>query len=258
MSNTPLAGEGLLRAWRYLYRLPLLGWHVLVHLPLMLVLIAIGDASGTRIGHTALRWWARGLLRVFGMRVRREGRPLAGGTMFVANHVSWVDIVALHSQHMMGFIAKYEIRGWPVIGWLTTHAETIFLRRGDSDSLGGVMDEMAVRLRAGRAVAAFPEGGTRGGDALGPFHARIFTAAVAADAPVQPVALCYGDGCDAQSIVAFAPRENFVANLLRLLGEPSRPMRVCFLDPILHAEQEGRRGIAHLARARILEAMQAT
>ena len=256
MSMTSTAGERLLRAWRYLYRLPLLAWHVLVHLPLMLVMIAIGDASGTGVGHAALRWWARGLLWVFGMRVRREGTPLAGGTMFVANHVSWVDIVALHSQHMMGFIAKHEIRGWPIVGWLTTHAETIYLRRGNADSLGGVMEEMALRLRAGRAVAAFPEGGTRNGQELGPFHARIFTAAVVADAPVQPVALCFGTGCTAQSIVAFAARENFMVNLIRLLGEPSRPVRVCFLEPIVHTEHEGRRGIAQMARARILQAMQ--
>lgn len=253
-ATTPAVEPVIFRVWRYLYRVPLLAWHVLVHLPVMLLLLAVGSR---RIADAALRWWARWLLLIFGMRVHREGLPLAGGTMFVANHVSWVDIVALHSQHMMGFIAKHEIRGWPVIGWLTTHTETIYLRRGNSDSLGGVMQEMAARLRAGRAVAAFPEGGTRDGTVLGPFHARIFTAAVAADAPVQPVALCYGRACEAQSIVAFAPRENFMANLLRLLGEPARPARVCFLEPILHADQEGRRGIAQMARTRIDAAMQA-
>lgn len=256
MNATSPAVEPLLRACRYLYRLPMLAWHLLVHLPILLLLLAVGQVGGRQIGHAALRWWARWFLRIFGMRLIREGVPLAGGTMFVANHVSWVDIVALHSQHMMGFIAKHEIRSWPLVGWLSTHAETIYLRRGNADSLGGVMGEMAMRLRADRAVAAFPEGGTRNGVALGPFHARIFTAAVAADAPVQPVALCYGKRCEAQSIVAYAPRESFVANLLRLLGEPSRPARVCFLEPILHAEHEGRRGIAQLARSRIEHAMQ--
>lgn len=256
MNATSPAVDPLFRACRYLYRLPLLGWHLLVHLPVLLLLLAVGEVGGRQVGHAALRWWARWFLRIFGMRVIREGLPLAGGTMFVANHVSWVDIVALHSQHMMGFIAKHEIRGWPLVGWLSTHTETIYLRRGNADSLGGVMDEMATRLRAGRAVAAFPEGGTRGGLALGPFHARIFTAAVAADAPVQPVALCYGSRCHAQSIVAFAPRENFLANFVRMLGEPPRSARVCFLEPILHADQEGRRGIAQLARSRIENAMQ--
>lgn len=255
MPATSPAVEFLLRAWRYAYRLPFLAWHVFVHLPVVLLLIAIGDDGRRPIGHAAIRWWARGLLRVFGMRVQGVGTPLAGGTMFVANHISWVDIVALHSQHMMGFIAKAEIRRWPVVGWITSHGETIYLHRGNTNSLGDVMTEMSQRLRSGRAVAAFPEGGTRDGRELGAFHARIFTAAVDADAAVQPVALCYGEACAAQATVAFARGESFLGNFARLLGEPARPVRVCFLEPILHAEQEGRRGIARLAQARIEAAM---
>ncbi len=257
MNATSPAVETLLRGWRYLYRLPMLAWHVLVHLPITLLLIAIDTIGGKKVGHAAIRWWSRGLLRVFGMRVRGQGIPQAGGTMFVANHVSWIDIIALHSQHMMGFIAKAEIRRWPVVGWVSSHGETIYLHRGNAHSLGDVMAEMAERLRAGRAVAAFPEGGTRDGRELGAFHARIFTAAVVADATVQPVALCFGTRCQAQHIVAFAPGESFVGNFLRLLGEPPRPVTVCFLEPILHAEHEGRRGIASLARARIERAMSA-
>ena len=257
MPATSPAVESLLRAFRYAYRLPFLAWHLFVHLPVVLLLIAIGDDGRRPVGHAAIRWWARGLMRVFGMRVEAVGTPRAGGTLFVANHISWVDIVALHSQHMMGFIAKAEIRGWPVVGWVTSHAETIYLQRGNSNSLGGVMTEMSARLRSGRAVAAFPEGGTRDGRELGAFHARIFAAAVDADAAVQPVALCYGEGCEAQPIVAFAPGEHFMGNFMRLLGEPGRPVRVCFLEPILHTEQAGRRGIAQAARERVERAMAA-
>lgn len=242
-----------MRAFRYCCRLPLLAWHILLHLPL--VLLALALASGSRLAHAMVRWWAGWLLWIFGMRVRREGTPLAGGTLFVANHVSWIDIIALHSQQMMGFIAKSEIRGWPLVGWITAQAETVFLQRGNGDSLGLVMGEMAQRLRAGRAVGVFPEGGTRSGHELGAFHARIFTAAVEAQAPVQPVALCYGARCEAQAVVAFARRESFLANFIRLLGEPVRPVRVCFLPPILPGEHAARRGIAHTARARIEQAM---
>lgn len=254
MKATPPAAEPLLRVLRYGWRLPMLAWHVLVHLPITLLTIGLFDRRPA--AHAAVRWWSRGLLRVFGMHVQRLGQPLAGGTMFVANHISWIDIVVLHSQHMMGFIAKSEIRDWPLVGWVTTHAETIFLQRGNSDSLNGVMDEMAQRLRDGRAVAVFPEGGTRNGEALGAFHARIFTAAVAADASVQPVALCYGDACQAQAVVAFAPGESFVGNFFRLLGEPPRPVKVHFLEPILHAEHAGRRALAHTARERVQAAME--
>ena len=255
MSATSPAVESPLRILRMLLRLPVLAWHVLVHLPITMLLIAIGEIGGRKVGHAAIRWWAGGLLWVFGMRVRRIGMPLPGGTMFVANHLSWVDIVTLHSQHMMGFIAKAEIRDWPLIGWLAKAGESIFLQRGNAHSLTDVMTEMSARLRDGHAVAAFPEGGTRDGRELGAFHARIFTAAVDADAPVQPVALCFGVRCEAQSIVAFAPGESFMGNFVRLLGEPVRPVTVHFLEPILHAEHEGRRRIATLARARIEQAM---
>jgi 1-acyl-sn-glycerol-3-phosphate acyltransferase len=118
-----------------------------------------------------------------------------------------------------------------------------------------VLHEMLARLRAGRSVGVFPEGRTRDGRELGPFHARIFLAAVEAGAPVQPVALRYGVGGAAQSIVAFQPGESFFANFLRLLGEPARSTDVVFLAPIEPGDADGRRRIAEIARERIATAM---
>lgn len=252
-------GASAARALRYLIRVPLLLWHVLVHLPLTLLLLTPLTA-GLRIGdesleHRIIRAWSAGLLRVFGFRLRRVGTPLPDAAMFVANHVSWIDISLLHSQRMMGFVAKREISNWPLIGWLAARGETIFHHRGNTESLGGVLHEMLARLRAGRSVGVFPEGGTRGGGEVGPFHARIFLAAVEAGVPVQPVALRYGENGDAQRTVAFGPRESFLANFLRLLGEPPRRAEVHFLTPIGPGETDGRRRIADLARQRIVEAM---
>jgi len=244
---------------RYLIRWPMLAWHVLVHLPITLILMS-PPLGGLRIGddplkHRAVRLWQRGLMRVFGFRMRRVGVPLPGAVMFVANHVSWIDIVALHGFRMMGFVAKREIASWPLVGWLATMGETIYHQRGSQESLGGVLHEMLARLRDGRAVGVFPEGRTRGGDAVGPFHARIFLAAVEANVPVQPVALRYGEGGDAQTVVAFGPTENFAQNFLRLLGEPARVADVVFLEPILPGDAEGRRRLAETARSRIVAAM---
>ena len=77
-----------------------------------------------------------------------------------------------------------------------------------------------------------------------------------AGAPVQPVALRYGAGGSAQHVVAFAPRESFFGNFLRLLGEPSRPAEVVFLEPVAPGDAEGRRRIAETARERIVAAME--
>jgi 1-acyl-sn-glycerol-3-phosphate acyltransferase len=248
-----------MRWLRYGYRLPLLLWHLLVDLPLVLLLqnrLTAGlELGGERLDHRLIRAWSAGLMRVFGFRLRRTGTPLQGATVFVANHVSWVDIIALHSQRMMGFVAKREIAGWPLVGWMAARGETIFHQRGSTESLGGVLHEMLARLRAGRSVGVFPEGRTRDGREVGPFHARIFLAAVEAGAPVQPVALRYGAGGGAQTAVAFRPGEDFVGNFLRLLGEPARIAEVRFLAPIAPGDAEGRRRIAELARERIVAAM---
>jgi 1-acyl-sn-glycerol-3-phosphate acyltransferase len=161
----------------------------------------------------------------------------------------------LHSQRAMGLVAKHEIARWPLVGWMAQRGGTIFHRRGSTESLGGVLHEMRARLHAGHSVGVFPEGRTRDGHEVGPFHARIFLAAVEAGVPVQPVALRYGAQGQAQTRVAFLPGEHFFGNFLRLLGEPTRPAEVHFLEPIVPNEADGRRRIAELARERIVAAM---
>jgi 1-acyl-sn-glycerol-3-phosphate acyltransferase len=253
------SGHPLARAARYLLRVPILLWHLLVHLPLTLLLLTPLTAGlrigGERLDHRVIRAWSAGMMRVFGFRLRRIGTPLAGAALFVANHVSWVDIVALQSQRMMGLVAKREIAGWPLVGWMAARAETIFHQRGSTESLGGVLHEMLARLRSGHSVGVFPEGRTRDGREVGPFHARIFLAAVEAGVRVQPVALRYGEHGQAQTRVAFAPGEGFLGNFLRQLGEPARVCELHFLEPIDPGDAGGRRRIAGIARERIVAAM---
>ena len=255
----PRPGSGIARLFRYLYRVPLLVLHLLLPLPLTLLCqmppLARLQWGSETLADRAVRAWSGGLMWVFGFRLARIGEPLPGATLFVANHVSWVDIEMLHSQRMMGFVAKREIASWPVVGWMATLGQTIYHQRGSTDSLSGVIALMVERLRQGRAVGVFPEGRTRDGREVGPFHARIFQAAVEANVPVQPVALRYGARGEAQTAVAFGPRENFLTNFLRLLGEPARRAEVHFLEPVQPGEVEGRRRLAELSRERILAVM---
>lgn len=246
------------RPLRYLWRFPFLALHLGLGLPLTLLLInplsARIELRGERLDHLAVRWWSGGLVRIFGMRVRRYGTPLPGAALFVANHVSWIDIVLMHSQRMMGFVAKAEIARWPLVGWVASRGGTIYHHRGNNDSLHGVMHQMVQRLEAGQAVGVFPEGRTTRGDAIAVFHARIFQPAVVAAVPAQPVALKYGARGDAQTLVAFGEKESFFANFVRLLGEPARPAEVHFLQPVA-ASEDGRRRMADTCRERIIAAM---
>ncbi|MEJ5208693.1 lysophospholipid acyltransferase family protein [Denitratimonas sp. CY0512] len=247
-----------LRPLRYVLRVPLLLLHIVLGLPPTLLLInrftARWTLDGERVDHRVIRAWSGGLMRIFGFRVRRIGEPLRGAHLLVANHVSWIDIELVHSQRVVGFVAKAEIDRWPLIGWLASRAGTIYHTRGSNASLNGVLEMMVGRLDSGQAVGVFPEGGTTGGDEVRTFHARIFQCAFEAQVPVQPVALRYGEGGNAQTTVAFARGENFLQNFLRLLGEPGRVAEVHFLPPVMPGE-EGRRRLAEQARERIIGAM---
>ena len=248
----------LMRPVRYALRTPVLLLHIAIGLPLTVALINPWTQRrrirGERIDHLAIRAWSTGLMNIFGFQLRRVGQPLPDAHLLVANHVSWIDIELVHSQRVVGFVAKSEISRWPLVGWLAKRGGTIYHQRGSNSSLAGVLDLMVGRLDSGQAVGVFPEGGTTGGDSIRTFHARIFQAAFEAQVPVQPVALRYGEGGSAQTIVAFAPGENFLQNFLRLLGEPSRVAEVHFLEPIRPGE-DGRRRLAEQARERIIEAM---
>ncbi len=247
-----------LRPLRYLLRTPLLLVHILIAIPLALVVfnpLARGlRVDGERLDYWMTRWWSGALIRRFGFRIRRIGEPLPGATLFVANHVSWMDIELMHSQRMMSFVAKAEIERWPLVGWLATRAGTIYHRRGSTHSLGAVMQSVVARLNEGMAVGVFPEGGTGSGDGLRTFHARIFQVALDANVPVQPVALCYGKSGKMDLRVPFGAKESFFANFLRILGGPGMDAEVHFLEPVV-LNDEGRRQIAEAARARIAAAL---
>ena len=246
------------RPLRYAWRLPLLVVHVTLGLAIVMLMInplcRRLRVGGVGLDAHTIRAWSQGMVRLFGMRVRRVGTPLPGAALFVANHVSWIDITLLHSQRVVGFVAKAEIARWPLVGWLASRGGTIYHHRGDNDSLHWVMHQMLQRLQAGKAIGVFPEGRTNDGRGVGVFHARIFQPAVLAQVPAQPVALKYGVGGRAQTTVAFRPRENFLQNFWRLLGEPARRVEVHFLDPVV-ADEDGRRRMAALARERIQAAM---
>lgn len=244
----------LLTVWRFAWRLP--GLLALLLLGLLLTVLLGNPLTGRR-GLLPVRWWqpmlhawSTAMLRLFGFRIHRHGTAVADPVLLVANHVSWLDIQAIHSQRAASFVAKSEISRWPVLGWLARQAGTVFHRRGDAQSLQSVMTVMRERLRAGQSVIVFPEGGTGRGDRVRPFHARILQVALDTGVPIQPVALVYGRDGRMDLSVPFRPGETFLANALRLLGQAPMAAHVHFLPPLTPGDQ-GRRQLADSARSGI-------
>ncbi|HEX7326128.1 MAG TPA: lysophospholipid acyltransferase family protein [Rhodanobacteraceae bacterium] len=206
-------------------------------------------------GAALLTNWSRLFLRLFGVRVVPSGLPLHDPAMFIANHGSWMDITVLHATRPADFVAKSEIGHWPLVGWMARRGGTIFHQRGSTASLVAVMGVMSQRLREGRSIAAFPEGGVAPPGALKVFHPRILQAALDAKAPVQPVALRYlRDGVPAPDML-FAPGEGFLHNLFRVLATRRLTAEVHFLEPVHFPAEGGRRRMAEAARAEIAQVL---
>jgi lyso-ornithine lipid O-acyltransferase len=250
----------LLRPLRYVWRIPLLLLHVVLGILLCGFILTWNRHAVMKNGrepftHRMIRAWSRGLMRIFGLRSVRVGKPLPDAVLFVANHTSWIDIELLHSQRAACFVAKAEIASWPLVGWLASSGGTIFHRRGSNHSLAAVMQVMVDRMREGRSVAVFPEGGTGHNGVLKVFHARIFQAALDAEVPVQPVALRFVRDGKRQIDAGFREHENFLQNFLRMLGGASMDAEVHFLEQV-PVSQDGRRRMAELARERIAAALE--
>ncbi len=221
---------------------------------LVALLPGAADRGREPFAQKLVRGWSLQLIRVFGFRIRVFGEPLPDPVLFVANHVSWLDIEVVHSQRAAFFVAKSEIAHWPLVGWLAKNAGTIFHHRGSTDSLDLVRATMVERLRAGRSIAVFPEGGinhTRGIGTVRTFHARIFQPAMDVAVPVQPVALCYCRDGHLWNGVGFRDQETFAGNFLRLLGEPPMDVEVHFLAPVVADPSAGRRHLANTVREAI-------
>lgn len=205
--------------------------------------------------------WSRQLLECLGVELQVAGTAAAG--MLVANHISFLDIYVINAVAPAAFVAKDEVRRWPLIGWLATRTDTIFLDRGSRGAVQHARAKLVEQLRIDRRVAVFPEGTTTRGDRVLPFHGALFQAAIDAGAPVTPLALRYtgGDGrrsevpayVDAitlwQALRAIVSADGLVARI-----EVLPPMRTHITDshPLAdrrHLAAHAHRAIAHAVGA---------
>lgn len=146
-----------------------------------------------------VREWTRQMLAILGVGLQVRGTPPARGPLLVvANHISWLDILVMNAARPAHFVSKADVKAWPVIGALVTGAGTLYIERESRRDAMRVVHRMAEHLREGDLLAVFPEGTTGDGLTLLPFHANLIQAAIAAEAPVQPVGLSYVDPASGQ------------------------------------------------------------
>ena len=199
-------------------------------------------------------WWARKLLRILNILLSIHGaRPSADARNLIiaANHISWVDIFVINATQPARFIAKAEIRDWPVAGWLSDKAGTIFIRRTRRSDTAKINQIMHDALAEGASIGFFPEGTTTSGDKLLKFHTSLFEPAVANAATIAPAAIAYrtSDG-EPSAAAAFIGELSFAESIAMIISEKSMIAEITFA-PKIEAAGLTRRELALKSEAAI-------
>jgi 1-acyl-sn-glycerol-3-phosphate acyltransferase len=225
--------------------------HTLRALFIVAVLFPFCD-QGQRRCH--VRNWSRAALRISGieLRVERHSSAMGGApSLIVANHISWLDILAIWATVDTSFVAKKEVMHWPVFGWLARQLDVIFVDRSRRTDAREVGRAMQLTLAAGRSVCIFPEGTTTYGHAISPLRPPLFHVAIDAGRLVQLVAIKYIlPDRQRANCVAFTGDMTLAQSIWRLANSEGIIAELGLLEPIV-AEGRDRRSLALVAQRRL-------
>jgi 1-acyl-sn-glycerol-3-phosphate acyltransferase len=198
--------------------------------------------------------WSRRLLRCLGVELQAQGAAVPPGSLIVANHVSWLDVFVINALVPSAFVAKAEVRRWPLIGWLAARNDTVFLQRGSRGHASVVNREIGALLQGERNVAIFPEGTTTDGTQVLHFHAALLQPAIETGRIVQPLAIRYQTHTGAYSN---APAYHGDISLGRCIATILATPRIVARTDILPAREssngQGRREMARAIQTDILQ-----
>ncbi|VVE54013.1 glycerol acyltransferase [Pandoraea iniqua] len=234
-----------------------LGLHLARGLLTALLLFPFLSEAGR---HRRIRAWSQKLLRLCGMQLEVEQRgPLPeSGVMLLCNHVSWIDIFAINAWQPVRFVAKAEIRHWPLVGWLCVQTRTIFLQRERRADARRIMHYLSECLRDGDIITVFPEGTTTDGRSLLPFHANLLQAPVSTGKPVQPLCLFYTDAASGRHTMApaYIGEMTLIESIDMILRAPPMTVRLAVGEPQYPQEGQHRREVALVAQKAVGDQLQ--
>ncbi|MXO90696.1 lysophospholipid acyltransferase family protein [Pontixanthobacter aquaemixtae] len=190
-----------------------------------------------------------------GARVRKIGTPLRRDVFFIANHVSWLDILSLAGASGTAFVAKWELSEVPVVGWLSRLNRTVFVKRENRLGVAQQINLLREALEDNWSVTVFPEGTTTDGQSLLPFKTSMLS--VLEPPPkevlVQPVLVDYGPVAEE---IGWVGEESGINNAKRILSRKgSFELKLHFLEPFSPEDFRGRKAVGARARAAIEAAL---
>ena len=178
--------------------------------------------------------WSKRLIAIFGIELRLRNPEILPATPYLlaSNHISWMDIHAINAFKPIRFVAKSDVEGWPIFGWMAKQLGTVFIRRDSARHGRHVANEVSDVLKA-ESVCIFPEGTSTIGEGVLPFKPNLFESAVIAQAPVYSLAITYrsllsGDRSEAP---AFVGDMGLLESMNRILKDRKLIVELVFLPP---------------------------
>ena len=186
----------------------------------------------TGLSSFVTRKFHKALTMALGIKITIHGTPNKNTTLFMSNHISWLDILIIGQIITTHFLSMIEVKSWPVAGWLATRAGTLYIHRGGKKSVDKSLHEISHVLNEKHNVVIFPEGRTTDGT-LRKFHSRLMQSAVDAKSSMQAIALKYqnGESILANPAVLFIGDTTFSKSLLNIMSQKNILVEVAFLEP---------------------------
>jgi len=145
------------------------------------------------------RTWAKLVVMLLNIKIHSPAKAPHRPFLLVANHLSYIDIIVLASQVDCAFVAKSEVASWPIIGWLSKTADTIFINRKQHRDLKRAMQDVQALIDKGLGVVLFAEGTSTAGQSVAPFKSSMLELAAERQMPVDHASISYSTGTDETS-----------------------------------------------------------
>ena len=207
----------------------------------------------TRRGRSEwMQFWGRVSTWACHCKIDRRGCPLAGG-LYVANHLSYVDIFVLAGMQPTVFVSKADVANWPVFGLLAKHGGTLFLKRESRNDVARIAQELEGPIRDGLAVVMFLEGTSSGGDTVLPFRSSLLDPAARSGWPVTPLWIGYAMDPSQGTVrddIAYWRDMTLVPHMFNLLTKTNITAQVAIGEPLIASD---RKELALVLQERVCE-----
>jgi lyso-ornithine lipid O-acyltransferase len=213
-----------------------------------LMAASYGATRSPRARALRMKWLCENVCAVHGLEVRATGEIPVGPCAIVANHLSYLDPLAIASLVPLTAIAKEEVASWPFLGRALRDLGLLFVDRASTVSGARTLRQAARCFEAGLSVLTFPEGTTTTGVSVLPFRRGIFGIAARMGIPVVPVSLRYD-----VPTVAWTGDDPFVPHYLRTVRRATTQLELHFAAPIETSPRDHADALAVRAHRAITE-----